>query len=565
MNNSQYWQKRAEQISNIQFKKADKLSRNIAKEYQKAEKYIQERINLYYARYAKEYGVDLADAKILLSPSELNNFKMTIEEFRKKAIENDDGKWTKELDEEYLRSRISRLEALKMDINNKIYELSGKVNEETEEHLKKVYKDTYLRNITTYGDELGIGNNFERLNDDVINKAIYTRWTNEKNFAGRLDDNKKTLLSSINKTITQGLITGASSDTMVEKLMKETKVSRNRAINIVQTETTFIIGQANTQMYKDFGVEEYEIIETLDSVTCETCAEMDGKIGKVSEKVEGVNAPPFHPRCRGTTIPVSKYAKIWGNEQRIARDDKGDISYTNAKNYKEWQKENENKVTKSNNSSKMNETSILQQLKNSKIEYNKVEKLKKPLTEEEIIAKVSGGDMTGGSCSSATLAYIANKHGLDVCDFRGGESRSFFATSANVREITKLTGVKSIIEENYNDILGAMNLLKQITDEKEYYFAVGKHATIIKMVEDHFEYLELQSPDNNGFKRLTTGALKNRFDCKQSHSVQGIKVKTKSFLIETDSLKGNKEFEELLGYLNTVVTGQKKGASGIEK
>ena len=77
--------------------------------------------------------------------------------------------------------------------------------------------------------------------------------------------------------------------------------------------------------------------------------------------------------------------------------------------------------------------------------------------------------------------------------------------------------------------------------------------------------MELQSPDNNGFKRLTTGALKNRFDCKQSHSVQGIKVKTKSFLIETDSLKGNKEFEELLGYLNTIVTGQKKGASGIEK
>ena len=331
MKNSKYWAKRAEEIAQIQYDKADELCRKIVKEYQKADKYITERINLYYARYADEYGVTLADSKKILSTSELRNFKMSLEEFREKALNNEDDKWTKELDEEYLRSRISRLDALKFEINNKINELSGKHTKDATRHLKEVFEDTYSKTVTIFGENFGIGNNFAPVDDKTIEQVIYSRWTNQDNFAGRISTNKAALLSSLNKTITQGLIVGLSSDDMVKKLMKETKISRNRAINLIQTETTFIIGQANTKMYKDFGVKQYEVIETLDSSTCETCAEMDGKRFKVSEKQEGLNSPPFHPRCRGTTVPVSKYEHIWGESDRIARDDEGNTYYINGK------------------------------------------------------------------------------------------------------------------------------------------------------------------------------------------------------------------------------------------
>ena len=342
MKNSKYWTKRAEEIAQIQYDKADELCKKIVKEYQKADKYITERINLYYARYADEYGVTLADSKKILSTSELRSFKMSLDEFREKALDNEDNKWTEELDEEYLRSRISRFDALKFEINNKINELSGKQTKDVTSHLKEVFEDTYSKTVTTFGENFGIGNDFASIDDKIVEQVIYSRWTNQDNFAGRISANKATLLSSLNKTITQGLIVGLSSDNMVKKLMKETKISRNRAINLIQTETTFMIGQANTKMYKDFGVEQYEVIETLDSSTCETCAEMDGKRFKVSEKKEGLNSPPFHPRCRGTTVPVSKYEHVWGESDRIARDDEGNTYYKTKvgdMSYEEYMKE----------------------------------------------------------------------------------------------------------------------------------------------------------------------------------------------------------------------------------
>ena len=79
---------------------------------------------------------------------------------------------------------------------------------------------------------------------------------------------------------------------------------------------------------------------------------------------------------------------------------------------------------------------------------------------DEIIKRLAGGDMTEGSCASLSFAYAGNKAGYDVLDFRGGESRKFFATNNNIIEIAKLPGVKSTIVEDYNDIKGALNLLK---------------------------------------------------------------------------------------------------------
>ncbi|MBQ8299512.1 MAG: minor capsid protein [Clostridia bacterium] len=343
MKNSTYWKKRFDEIAQIQFDKADEAEKELIKAYQKADLYIKERICLYYERYAKDYAISLYDSEKLLSVSELDDFRMTLEEFKEKAVNNQDEKWTRELEEEYLRSRISRLQALKFEINNKIKELKHEQDKINIPHLKDVYSDTFYRTAYELEKGTGIGVNFGKLNDAAIEKAIYTKWLNNKNFAGRMDDNKSNLISNLDKIITQGMILGSSSDEMVQKLMKATKISRSRAINLIQTETTYIIGRANTDMYKEFGVKEYDVIETLDSVTCETCAAMDSKRFKVSEKVEGLNAPPFHPRCRGTTVPVSKYKDIWGKGDRIARDengvtyyktDAGDMSYEEYMEYK---------------------------------------------------------------------------------------------------------------------------------------------------------------------------------------------------------------------------------------
>ena len=199
------------------------------------------------------------------------------------------------------------------------------------------------------------------------------------------------------------------------------------------------------------------------------------------------------------------------------------------------------------------------------VEYNPVNKLKKKLSSNEIIQKIAGGDKTKGSCSSVAFAYIANRNGLDVLDFRGGESQNFFSTPMNINRIAQIKGIKSTIEENYNDIMGAMSLLNKVKENKEYYLSTGEHAAIIRKKEGKIQYLELQDKENNGFKQFTNKTLKDRFHCKQTHIKYGQKLKAKSTLIEVDSFKDNEEFKEVMGYINTQKEKQLKGNEGYAK
>ena len=202
----------------------------------------------------------------------------------------------------------------------------------------------------------------------------------------------------------------------------------------------------------------------------------------------------------------------------------------------------------------------IEKLKKVGVEYNEVKPLKKSLTEEEIISRVGGGDLTRGSCASLSFAYAGNKLGLDVLDFRDGNSRSFFAMSGNLKNITEKVG--GFLERESNDFKGVQKLLPNVKMDKEYILITGAHAAVIrKSKENGLQYLELQSPVSNGYKALTTDVLKNRFDCKKSRTSYGTKIILTSMLIDIEKLNNN-SFRELLGYINTTEDKQVKGSRG---
>ena len=153
-----------------------------------------------------------------------------------------------------------------------------------------------------------------------------------------------------------------------------------------------------------------------------------------------------------------------------------------------------------------------------------------------------------------------------MLDFRGGSSQLFFATPRNIIDIAEKKGVKSLVVENSNDFRAITTLLEFITDDnKEYYLSIGKHATIVKREVNRYYYLELQDKIDNGYQILTDKILKNRFGCQKKYTVYGMKLKPKNVIIDIDSLKDNKEFEEILGYINTNEVDQLKGADGYAK
>lgn len=190
----------------------------------------------------------------------------------------------------------------------------------------------------------------------------------------------------------------------------------------------------------------------------------------------------------------------------------------------------------------------------------------KKLTESEIINYIAGADKTSGSCSSAANVYIANKAGFNVLDYRGGESMELFAKKETSVEMAGFRGVESFVTRKSNDYT-AFNILKEkIEIGKEYKLGVGKHAAIVRKLNDGtLQYLELQSAGRNEFKNFDEYTLKYRFGCQKSHTSYGMKRDIPAYIIEVESLGRSKEFIELMQYTNTAAEAQLKGAGGFAK
>lgn len=195
-------------------------------------------------------------------------------------------------------------------------------------------------------------------------------------------------------------------------------------------------------------------------------------------------------------------------------------------------------------------------LERGKVKYlNPIKYLSQP-TEEKIISTLCGDDKTAGSCASLALAYFINKSGYKVLDFRGGESRRFF--SYNCGDIIRTMGGQVVRDSDGFKI--ANDLLSQVEEGKEYYFAAGRHAAVVRKTNGKLQYLELQDSDG-GWNDLDDSILKRRFKVKRTHR----RGSEHSYLIDGSKLSESKELTSLMGYINTASDKQKKGAGGSIK
>ena len=567
-----YWQDRFIEEEERLNKIAGDEFRRQQIEYERAISRLNKDIEVWYNRIAKNNDVSLAEAKKMLNDKELKEFRWTLDEYIKHGKENGiDKNWSKELENASARVHIERLEAMKLQVRGEIEKLYNGRESGFESYLKNLYKDQYNRTAFQIAKGTGVGTNIYSLNDKLVNTVIKKPWAPDgKNFSDRIWEDKDKLINTLHTEMTQAFIRGDSLEKLADKIAEKMKVSKANASRLVYTESAAYSSKARLKSYQDLGVEKYEIVATLDNRTSDICQDMDGKVFELKDYEVGVTANPFHVRCRTTTAP---YFDDMEGERAARNETTGETEYVPADmKYSEWKEKyiSKNPFEKTEKSGIIEEirknSTILKNLELNKVEYKKVGKLNRELEDYEIIMRLAGGDETNGSCSSVALAYIGNRNGMDVLDFRGGNSQMFFSNRKNILDIAQMKGVKSLIVENSNDFRAIKELLDFITEEeKEYYLGVGRHAAIVKRELNRYYYLELQDAFNNGYQILTDGVLKNRFGCQKSHTVYGIKLKPKNVIIEIDSLKDNKEFEEILGYINTNEIDQAKGYDGYAK
>ncbi|MBR0054644.1 MAG: minor capsid protein [Bacteroidales bacterium] len=336
MNNADYWRGRFAIMADAAQHKADRCITGLEEMYREAEQTVQADLERWYARFADNNGLSLSDARKMLTTGQMEEFRWSVEKYIQVGQQaNLSPEWLKKLENASARFHVSRLEAVQIQIQQQLELLYGNQVDSIDGLLKQIVSNGYTRTAYEIQKGIGLGWDITALDQRKLETLLSKPWTaDRKTFRDRCWEGKAGLVSGVQTDLTQGLLRGNSSQKITDAVKRRFNVSRYQAGRLVHTETTYFNAASARESYKELGVDKVEIIETLDSHTCDICGPLDGTVIPLSQYEPGVTVPPFHPNCRGTTAPAIDET-ILG--ERAARDQNGKVYYvpSNMK-YVDW-------------------------------------------------------------------------------------------------------------------------------------------------------------------------------------------------------------------------------------
>lgn len=423
-------------------------------------------------------------------------------------------------------------------------------------------------------------------------KAVLTDSKVSNGLYNALGVNVKKLKKTITQEISRGIASSLPYSDIARNISSVSKAPLSRAKTIARTEGHRIQQTSARDAQYAAKKKGADVVKqwdaALDGRTRDSHARVDGEIRELDEKFSNGLKYPGDPsggaaevvNCRCTANTRARWA-LDDEELQTLKERAEYFGLDKTSNFEEYKQKYLNlpenadiisaKILKQPiESSEEHYKKLLDSLKqlNAKggLAYNPVTNHTKAISESEIISALSGGDRTRGSCASVGLAYVGQKQGWNILDFRDGESRNFFSSSFNLYTLSLADGLKVLRAEGASSITVGNRLLKMCETGKEYYLCVGRHAAIVRKTDGGvLQYLELQSAtksgwtDFNGNPRYT---LKNRFGCTQTSGPSA----HYDFMIDlNESNFGTDDFKSLLGYINTAENEQRKGQYGTIK
>lgn len=360
MSNSDYWRKRAEILEAQTNASAGQLTAEVQHQFDSAQKTLDEQIEQWYGRFAKNNEITLAEARQWLTGKDLTEFKWDVNEYIKYGKEAAlDPALIKQLENASAKFHISKLEALKMKTEMTVEKLYGQTGKQMASAFGSVYQSAYYHTIYELQQGFGIGWDIAAINEQQLEAVLSKPWTLDKTtFSDRLWKQKQSLVDEVHTQLTQNMILGKAPGNAIAAIAKKFNTSKANAGRLVMTESAYFANEAQKNAYKELEVEEFEIVGTLDSRTCPVCGALDGNHLPVGQFEAGVTAPPFHPWCRCCTAPWFEDGEDEG--ERIARDEDGKQYYVpRDMTYEKWKDKfvdggDKSGLTKANNESIIN-------------------------------------------------------------------------------------------------------------------------------------------------------------------------------------------------------------------
>lgn len=338
MNNAEYWKLRFEQLEQAQNQKGVKAYADIERQYKEAQKQLEGQIARWYQRFATNNGISLAEARQYLKGADLKEFKWDVREYIKYGQDNAlNSGWMKELENASAKYHISKLEALKVQTQHSLEVMYAKQFGTMHGALSDAFESGYYHTAYELQHGFNVGWDIAGLDQAQIEKVLAKPWAADGyNFSERIWGNKNKLISEVHNELSRNIMLGADPQKAIDSLAKKMNTSKNNAGRLVMTEEAYFSSAAQKDCFESLGVEQYEIVATLDSHTSDICRSLDGKHFPMKDYQPGVTAPPFHVYCRSTTVPY--FDEQFDIGERAARDEETGKTYyiPDDMNYQEW-------------------------------------------------------------------------------------------------------------------------------------------------------------------------------------------------------------------------------------
>ena len=267
-----------------------KMKRELAKIYSSSLDDIQRHIDADIQRFAHKEGVSMAEAKRIISKTDVEAFQSTARRYVEEK--NFSPKANRELRKFNVTMRTNRLELLQARINLDIIALALEEEQLTGQHIAQ-------ETIAEYERQAGImamaAPAQSQLN--TLATAVVLSDVSGATFSDRIWANQNELRNEINQTIERALIRGEhprNSAASIKRLIRDEYGKKQRAAErILITETARAQTIAGVEAFKKAEVDKMMWI--AEPSACPTCSEMDGKVFDIN--TTGLTIPA-HPFCR---------------------------------------------------------------------------------------------------------------------------------------------------------------------------------------------------------------------------------------------------------------------------
>lgn len=291
-----YWLERAQNTIQLELEEDAKIAMELTRIITLMYSEILKEMLAFYAKYATSEGISIKEAKKRIDEFDVVAFEQKAKEY----VENKDfsEKANKELKKYNTKMYVSREKLLKQQLDLIVVSTGAKVEKEIKDGLVNAIDREVERQAGILGADL-------ELNDKSI-KAIVNSKFGDVNWSERLWDDMDLVRKEVEKITTNVTTRGRHPYEYVPEFKKKTNATTHNAKRLLITESARVQTEAQKLSYKDSVGEdgEYKFVAKIDKKTSKICRHHNDKVYKVKDMVPGVNAPPMHPFCRSTTVPV---------------------------------------------------------------------------------------------------------------------------------------------------------------------------------------------------------------------------------------------------------------------